>query len=280
MYEVSLKMVWLRLKKDKGALLGMFLVLLTIAVALLAPILAPYDPDLQVLMERRAHPSLSHIFGQDIYGRDMLSRIMYGAQTTLVAGVACVLMSGIIGSFLGLCAGYYEGPVSSIIMRIMDLMMSFPVFLLAILIVSVLGPGLINAVIAVAITTIPSYARVVRSSALALKNTQYVEAAKAMGAKNGRIMLTHILPNAIASIIVMSTTGVASAIISTSALGFIGLGAQPPTAEWGLMLNEGRSFIASDPHLCMIPGLAIVLLVLGFNLFGDGLRDALDPRLK
>lgn len=273
-------MIWLRLKRDKGALLGMFLVVLTIVIALFAPVLAPYDPDLQVLMERRAHPSLLHIFGQDIYGRDMLSRIMYGSRTTLVAGVACVLMSGVIGSFLGLCAGYYEGAVSSVIMRIMDLMMSFPVFLLAILIVSVLGPGLINAVIAVAITTIPSYARVVRSSALALKNSQYVEAARAMGAKNGRIMLTHILPNAAASIIVMSTTGVASAIISTSALGFIGLGAQPPTAEWGLMLNEGRSFIASDPHLCMIPGLAIVLLVLGFNLFGDGLRDALDPRLK
>lgn len=277
---MSLKMIWLRLKKDKGALLGMFLVFLTVIVAVLAPVLAPYDPEVQSLMERRAHPSLQHPFGQDIYGRDMLSRIIYGARTTLIAGVLCVLMSGIIGSFLGLYAGYYGGFVSSLIMRVMDLMMSFPVFLLAILIVSVLGPGLVNAVIAVAITTIPSYARVVRSSALALKNAPYVEAARAMGAKNGRIMLQHILPNAAASIIVMSTTGVASAIISTSALGFIGLGAQPPTAEWGLMLNEGRSFITSDPHLCMIPGLAIVLLVLGFNLFGDGLRDALDPRLK
>lgn len=277
---MSFRMIWLRLKKDKGALLGVFLVLLTVFMALFAPLIAPYDPGAQSLMERRAHPSLAHPFGQDIYGRDMLSRIIYGARTTLVAGVVCVLMSGIVGSFLGLCAGYYEGPVSTIIMRFMDLMMSFPVFLLAILIVSVLGPGLINAVIAVAITTIPSYARVVRSSTLALKNSQYVEAARAMGGNNRLIMLRHILPNAAASIIVMSTTGVASAIISTAALGFIGLGAQPPTAEWGLMLNEGRSFISSDPHLCMIPGLAIVLLVLGFNLFGDGLRDALDPRLK
>lgn len=277
---MSYKMVWLRLRKDMGALIGLFLVIVTIFVAIFAPFLAPHDPGTQSLAERRARPSKEHLFGQDIYGRDMLSRIIYGSRTTLIAGVLCVLMSGIIGSFLGLCAGYYKGSISTIIMRTMDLMMSFPVFLLAILIVSVLGPGLVNAVVAVAITTIPSYARVVRSSALTLKNTQYVEAARAMGASNLAIMYDHILPNSAASIIVMSTTGVASAIISTAALGFIGLGAQPPTAEWGLMLNEGRSFITSDPHLCMIPGLAIVLLVLGFNLSGDGLRDALDPRLK
>lgn len=277
---MTMKMIWLRLKKDKGALLGLFLVVLTIFMAVFAPLIAPYNPDAQDLLGRRARPSLEHPFGQDIYGRDMLSRVIYGSRTTLTAGVLCVLMSGIIGSLLGLWAGFYEGPSGTVIMRLMDLMMSFPVFLLAILVVSVLGAGLINAVIAVAITTIPSYARVVRSTALALKNSQYVEAARAMGASNSIIMFKHILPNSTASIIVMSTTGVASAIIATAALGFIGLGAQPPTAEWGLMLNEGRSFISSDPHLCMIPGLAIVLLVLGFNLLGDGLRDALDPRLK
>lgn len=261
-------------------MLGLALVLLTVALAVFAGVIAPYDVAEQDLYGRRALPSALHWLGQDIYGRDILSRLLYGARSTLIAGVVCVAFAGIIGSLLGLISGYYEGPLGNAIMRVMDLMMSFPLFLLAILIVAILGAGLINAVIAVSITTIPTYARVVRSQTLTLKSSQYVEAARAMGAGNMQMMFWHILPNAIGPMIVMSTTGIASAIISTSALGFVGLGAQPPSPEWGQMLNEGKNYILSDPHLCLIPGLAIVLLVLGFNLLGDGLRDALDPRLK
>lgn len=261
-------------------MLGIFLVVITILVAVLANVLSPYDPAVQDLRGRRALPSAQHLLGQDIYGRDILSRLIFGSRNTLIAGVLCVLLAGIVGSVLGLIAGYFEGRLGSLIMRLMDLMMSFPLFLLAILVVAILGAGLVNAVIAVSITTVPGYARVVCGQTLSLKNAQYVEASRAMGGGHGLIMFQHILPNAIGSMIVLSTTGIASAIISTSALGFIGLGAQPPAPEWGLMLNEGRDYIMTDPHLCLIPGLAIVLLVLGFNLLGDGLRDALDPRLK
>lgn len=277
---MAFKFVWYRLKKDKGAMIGLFLVLLTVILAVFAGVLAPYDISVQDLYGRRALPSAAHLLGQDIYGRDILSRLLYGARSTLIAGVVCVVFAGVIGSLLGLISGYFEGVVGNAIMRFMDLMMSFPLFLLAILIVAILGPGLMNAVIAVGVTTIPSYARVVRGQTLTLKNSQYIEAARAMGANHLQIMFWHILPNAIGPMIVLSTTGIASAIISTSSLGFVGLGAQPPSPEWGQMLNEGRDYILSEPHLCMIPGLAIVLLVLGFNLLGDGLRDALDPRLK
>ena len=277
---MAFKFVWYRLKKDKGAMLGLILVLLTVLLAVFANVLAPYDIAEQDLFGRRALPSLEHLLGQDIYGRDILSRLLFGARSTLIAGVVCVAFAGVIGSLLGLISGYFEGMVGNAIMRFMDLMMSFPLFLLAILIVAILGPGLMNAVIAVGVTTIPNYARVVRGQTLTLKNSQYIEAARAMGASDLQIMFWHILPNAIGPLIVLSTTGIASAIISTSSLGFVGLGAQPPSPEWGQMLNEGRDFILSEPHLCMIPGLAIVLLVLGFNLLGDGLRDALDPRLK
>lgn len=277
---MAFKFVWYRLKKDKGAMLGLILVLLTVLLAVFANVLAPYDIAEQDLFGRRALPSLEHLLGQDIYGRDILSRLLFGARSTLIAGVVCVAFAGVIGSLLGLISGYFEGMVGNAIMRFMDLMMSFPLFLLAILIVAILGPGLMNAVIAVGVTTIPNYARVVRGQTLTLKNSQYIEAARAMGASDLQIMFWHILPNAIGPLIVLSTTGIASAIISTSSLGFVGLGAQPPSPEWGQMLNEGRDYILSEPHLCMIPGLAIVLLVLGFNLLGDGLRDALDPRLK
>lgn len=275
-----MRMFWRRFCQDKGAMLGLAFVLLIIIMAIFAPILARYRPDAQNLLLRRAGPSLEHWFGLDTFGRDMLSRIVYGARNTLMAGVLSVVFAGLVGSMLGLMAGYYEGKMGSLIMRSMDVLLSFPYFLLAILIVAVLGPGLINAIIAVAITNIPNYARVVRSSCLVLKNSVFIEASRAMGAKNSWIIFSHILPNALSSIIVLSTVGMASAIIVTAALSFIGLGAQPPMAEWGLMLSEGRSFIVSAPHITIFPGLCIVMLVLGFNLLGDGLRDILDPRLK
>lgn len=273
-------MFWKRLKKDKGALLGLFLVVVTVVLAILAPVIAPYNPVLQNLKQRRAVPSSEHLLGLDPYGRDIASRLLYGAGNTLMAGLVCVTIAGTIGSLLGFIAGYFEGRVGTLIMRLMDVLLAFPYFLLAILIVSVLGPGLRNAIFAVAITNIPTYARVVRSSTLTLKNLAYIEAARAQGANDRWIIIEHILPNSLAPIIVLSTVGIASAIISTAALSFIGLGAQPPTAEWGLMLSEGRSYIASAPHISVFPGLCIILVVLGFNLLGDGLRDSLDPRLR
>jgi ABC-type dipeptide/oligopeptide/nickel transport system permease subunit len=197
-----------------------------------------------------------------------------------MAGVLCVLIGGVPGSFLGLIAGFYEGRLGSVIMRTMDLLLAFPYFLLAILIVAVLGPGLLNAIVAVAITTVPKYARVVRGSAMVVKRGEFIEASRAMGSSNLDIIFGHVLPNVLAPVIVLSTIGIASAVISTAALGFLGLGAQPPTAEWGLMLSEGRSYITASPHITFFPGVFILLLVLGFNLLGDGLRDILDPRLK
>lgn len=273
-------MFWERFKRDKNAVAGLVIISLIIVMAIIAPLIAPYDINAQDLAHRRESPSWRHPFGRDVYGRDILSRIIFGSRTTLLAGVLCVLIGAVIGSLLGLIAGYYEGWADAIIMRAMDVLLAFPYFLLAILIVAVLGPGLINAIIAVSITTVPNYARVVRGSALVVKKNEFIEASRAMGASNARIILDHVLTNVLAPIIVLSTIGVASAVISTAALGFLGLGAQPPTAEWGLMLAEGRSYITASPHITFFPGLFIVLLVLGFNLLGDGLRDILDPRLK
>lgn len=271
---------WKRFVRDKSAVLGLVIICAVLLVAILAPFLAPDDPDAQALDRRREPPSGQHPFGLDPYGRDILSRIIYGARTTILAGVLCVAIGAAVGSTLGLLAGYYEKKIDSLIMRANDVLLAFPYFLLAILVVAVLGPGLINAIIAVAITTVPNYARVVRGATLVVKRNEFIEASKAMGSSNLRIIFDHVLPNVLAPIIVLSTIGVASAVISTAALSFLGLGAQPPTAEWGLMLSEGRSYLTSAPHITFFPGLFIALLVLGFNLLGDGLRDILDPRLK
>lgn len=258
----------------------MVLVSTTLLVALIGPFIAPYDPDAQNLERRREGPTAEHPFGRDPYGRDILSRILHGARLTVAAGVLCVMIGGLVGSLLGLIAGYYGGVVDNVIMRIMDVLLAFPYFLLAILIVAVLGTNLANAIVAVAITTIPNYARVVRGSTMVLKRSEFIEASRALGASNLWIIINHVLPNVAAPVIVLSTLGVASAVISTAALSFLGLGAQPPQAEWGLMLSEGRSYITSAPHIVLFPGLCILVFVLGLNLLGDGLRDALDPRLK
>ena len=273
-------MFWRRFRRDKGAILGLLLVGLTLFVAIAAPYIAPHDPEAQQLDKRREGPSRDHPLGLDPYGRDILSRLLYGSRITILAGLLCVAIAGVVGSLLGLLAGYYEGKPGTLIMRTMDVLLAFPYFLLAILIVAVLGAGLWNAVIAVAVTSIPNYARVVRGSTLVVKNQEFIEASKAMGASDLRIIFDHILPNSMAPIIVLSTVGVATAIIATAALSFIGLGAQPPTPEWGLMLSEGRPYITSAPHITFFPGMCILLLVLGLNLLGDGLRDILDPRLR
>ncbi len=269
-----------RFKRDKAAVIGVFIVVLVLLVAVLGPVLSSGDPAEQNLREKRLGPSLKHPFGTDAYGRDILTRILYGARLTVVSGLTVVVASMLIGIFLGVISGYWGGLLDNLIMRAMDFTLSMPYFFLAILIVAILGPALSNAIIAVTITRIPQYARVVRGETLKLKRAGYVEAARAMGASNARIIMEHIIPNLVGSIIVLSTVGIASAVTMVAALSFLGMGAQPPTAEWGLMLSEGRNYITSDPHMTIIPGAVLALFVLGLNLMGDGLRDTLDPRLK
>ena len=255
-------MFWKRFKQDRAALIGLVLVLINIVLALIGPILAPHDPFEQSLIDRRRSPSLHHLMGTDSFGRDVLSRILYGARTTILIGLLVVGISMLIGLMLGVLAGFFGGLVDTILMRSMDFVLSFPYFFLAILIVAILGPSLINAAIAVSITFIPQYARVVRGATLALKEEQYIEASKAMGSSNFRIIIEHIIPNLIGPVIVLATTGVATAVIMVSALSFLGMGAQPPTAEWGLMVSEGRSYVTSNPHITIFPGLVLALFVL------------------
>lgn len=273
-------MFWKRFRRDRAAVIGLILVTLIVAISIIGPSISSCDPTEQSLAKRRQSPNKENIFGRDAYGRDILSRILYGGRVTIVSGLSVVVTSVIVGIFLGSLSGYFGGLTELIIMRVVDFMLAFPTFFLAILIVSMLGTNLRNAIIAAAITTIPQYARIVRSSTLSLKNNTYIEAAKAMGASNLKIIFDHIIPNLIGPIIVLATTGLGSAIILVSGLSFLGMGAQPPTAEWGLMLSEARAYVTSNPHMTIIPGIFLVMLVLSCNLVGDGLRDVLDPRLK
>lgn len=273
-------MFWQRFKKDRAAIIGLIILVFIFCFAILGHILAPYDPAEQNLAKRRQLPNREYIFGTDIYGRDIFSRILVGARTTTTAGISVVIISMIIGTILGSFAGYWGGLVNTLIMRGMDFILAFPTFFLAILIVAMLGSNLTNAIIAVVITTVPQYARVVCGSTLSLKNSLYIESAKAMGASDIRIIFEHVIPNLIGPIIVLMSVGLGGAVLMVAALGFLGLGAQPPSAEWGLMLSEGRSFITSFPHMTIIPGIFLAVFVLSTNLVGDGLRDTLDPRLK
>ena len=273
-------MFWKRFKRDKAAVIGLFIVIVVLFITIFGPTIAPYDPSDQELSKRRALPNLENIMGRDAYGRDIFSRILYGGRLTVTSGFFVVLISMIGGTALGVTAGYWGGIIDNFIMRGIDFLLAFPYFFLAILIVAILGPSLTNAIIAVSITKIPEFARVVRGATLGLKNCQYIESARAMGASNLRIIFDHIIPNLIGSIIVLGTVGVAHGVLSVAALSFLGMGAQPPTAEWGLMLSEGRSFVTSHPHITMFPGIFLAVFVLGINLVGDGLRDVLDPRLR
>lgn len=269
-----------RFKRDKAAVIGVIIVLVVLIIALIGPYIAPANPEEQDLMHKRQKPNAENPFGTDSYGRDILTRILYGARLTVIAGFSVVIISTVIGLILGIGAGFKGGLIDNLIMRTMDFVLSMPYFFLAILIVSILGPTLLNAILAVAITKIPETARVIRSDTMRLKESGYVEAAKAMGASNFHIVFNHIIPNLVGSIIVLVTVGIASAVTMVAALSFLGMGAQPPTAEWGLMLSEGRNFISSDPHMTIIPGMTLATFVLGLNLMGDGLRDVLDPRLR
>ncbi|HCR17522.1 MAG TPA: peptide ABC transporter permease [Candidatus Latescibacteria bacterium] len=269
---------WKRLKKNRLAVLGGGLLGFFLLVAVGAPILAPSDPLAQDLYNRLNPPSLSHPFGTDDFGRDLLSRVIYGSRISLRIGTVAVMIALVVGSLVGLVAGYWGGLLDQLLMRAMDLMLAFPSILLAIGIVAVLGPGLENAMLAVGTVAVPQYARLVRASVLTIREQEYVAAARALGAGDFRILFLAVLPNCLAPLIVQSSLGLATAILDAAGLSFLGLGAQPPVPEWGAMLNGGRELILSAPWVLTFPGLAIFLSVMAFNLLGDGLRDALDPR--
>ncbi|MET3290138.1 UNVERIFIED_CONTAM: peptide/nickel transport system permease protein [Brevibacillus sp. OAP136] len=271
---------WNILRKNKLAMVGLGIILFFVVVAVFAPQIAPYKFDEGELVMKNKAPSAEHWFGTDYNGRDVFSRVVYGARISLWVGTSSVLGSIVAGTFFGLLAGYYGRWVDSLISRVFDVMLAFPSILLAIAIVAILGPSLQNALLAIAIINIPTFGRLVRSRVLTLKEEEFVMAARAIGMKDSRILIKHILPNSLAPIIVSGTLGIATAIIEAAALGFLGLGAQPPEPEWGKMLADSKQYIQKAPWTVIYPGLCIMLTVLGFNLIGDGLRDALDPRMK
>ncbi|WP_151733144.1 nickel transporter permease ['Paenibacillus yunnanensis' Narsing Rao et al. 2020] len=271
---------WRAFRKNKTAMLGLFIIVFFVLVALLAPVIAPYGYKEQELVNRLKPPSAAHWFGTDDLGRDMFTRILYGARISLWVGFFSVIGSIIIGTLLGVLAGFYGRWIDMLVSRCFDILLAFPSILLAIAVVAILGPSLRNALLAIAIVNIPTYGRLVRAKVLSLKSEEYITAARAIGMKNSRILFTHILPNSLTPIIVQGTLGIATAIIEAAALGFLGLGAQPPDPEWGKMLSDSRQFIQKAPWTVIFPGLSIMLTVLGFNLMGDGLRDVLDPRMK
>lgn len=269
-----------RFVKNKTAVAAMIVLALMVLCALLADVLTPYGPYETVLANVKAGPGPGHILGSDENGRDILTRILYGARISLSVGFISVMISTIIGSVIGLVSSYYGGWADIILSRVMEMIAAFPSILLAIIFMSIFGRGIQNAVIAIAIVSIPGAARLIRSIALTVKENDYITSARAIGCGSMRIMLRHMLPNILAPIIVNATMSVSGAILSLASLGFLGLGVQPPTAEWGYMLSSGRNYIFSASHIITFPGIAIAITVLSFNLLGDGLRDALDPRLK
>lgn len=278
----QLKLIWFRFRKNKMAIFGLSIIIVLAVIALFANVIADYDTLAvqQNMSQRKLPPSAEHIFGTDQYGRDMFARVIHGARISLTMGLITLGISLTVGSVLGSIAGFYGGKIDNIIMRICDVFLAIPSTLFALTIVAALGGGLVNLLIAMSISRIPSTARVVRSSILNVQGSDYIEAARACGTPDYRIIMKHIIPNAIGPIIVSATLGLGNTIVAIAGMSFIGLGVESPTPEWGAMLSEGKQYLRTDPHMCLIPGLAIVLAVLGFNLVGDGLRDALDPKLK
>jgi glutathione transport system permease protein len=271
---------WRKFKKQHVAVAAGIFVLLLVVVAIFAPWIVPYDAENFFDYDRlNALPSLQHWFGVDPLGRDIFSRIVMGARVSLTAGFVSVAVGAVIGTFLGLVAGYYEGWPERIIMRICDVLFAFPGILLAIGIVAILGGGMTNVVIAVSIFSIPTFARLVRGNTLALKHLTFIEAARSIGAADRTIIARHIFPGTVATVVVYFSLRIGTSIITAASLSFIGMGAQPPTPEWGAMLNEARADMMTAPHVALFPSLAIFLTVLAFNLLGDGLRDALDPKI-
>lgn len=271
---------WRKFKQQRVALVAGGVVLLLVALAVLAPWLSPYDAENYFDYDAlNAPPSQAHWFGVDALGRDIFSRILMGARISLAAGLTSVAVGAVIGTLLGLLAGYYEGWWDRIVMRLSDVLFAFPGILLAIGIVAILGNGMVNVIFAVAVFSVPAFARLVRGNVLSLKHQTYIEAVRSIGAPDRVIMLRHLLPGTVSSVVVYLTMRIGTSIITAASLSFLGLGAQPPTPEWGAMLNEARADMLNAPHIALFPSLAIFVTVLAFNLLGDGLRDALDPKL-
>jgi peptide/nickel transport system permease protein len=269
-----------RFFRNPLSVIGLVVVLVLLFVAIFAPLVAPQDPAKQHLIEKRAKPFGKYLLGADQFGRDILSRLIFGARVSLTVSILSVLIGLAGGVVIGTLSGYIGGVVDSVLMRLMDLLLSFPYLLLAIVMVAALGAGTFNTTLAIGIWALPTFARMVRASVLSIISREYITAAHAIGVSHLRIMLTHVIPNFISPIIVYATLFMANAIMLEAALSFLGLGVQPPTPSWGEMISSGRNFLMVAPHVATIPGLAIMLAVLGFNLIGDGLRDALDPKMK
>ena len=269
-----------KFKRQRLALVAGFFVALLVLIAIFAPWIVPYDPEGYFDYEAlNAGPSAEHWFGVDSLGRDILSRVVMGARISLAAGLLSVTIGAVIGTLMGLLAGYYQGWIERIAMRISDVLLAFPGMLLAIGVVAILGSSMVNVIVAVAVFSVPAFARLVRGNTLALKEMTYVEAVRSLGASDFTIMMRHILPGTVSPIVVYGTMRIGTSIITAASLSFLGMGAQPPTPEWGAMLNEARSDMVVAPHVALFPALAIFFTVLAFNLLGDGLRDALDPKI-
>ena len=276
----QIKEIWRRFRLNKLAMVGFVIIAVLILVAIFADVIAPYDPAAANIANRLQFPSAEHLLGTDNYGRDLLTRIIYGTRVSLLISIAGLLIALVIGGVLGAIAGYYGGVVDSIIMRLMDILMSIPGMLLAVCISALLGTGAVNTAIAISIGGIAPSARLLRASVLTVRDQEYVEAARACGSGNLRIIWSQVLPNTLSPVIVDCTLRLGTNILQISMLSFIGLGVQPPTAEWGSIMNVGREFIMSFYPMLLFPGIAILLSMFGFNAMGDGLRDAMDPKLK
>jgi peptide/nickel transport system permease protein len=272
--------IWRQLKKSKITVISMIVILVIVLAAIFAPLLAPYSYEEQFTSRAMEGPSRDFPLGTDRVGRDVLSRLLYGARQSLSMGIIAVFGSTILGVLLGSIAGYYGGFTDGLIMRLLDIFQGVPMFLLTVTLAAVLGPSLQNAIIAIGITMVPGNARMMRASILSVREMEYIEAAKSIDASDARIILKHIIPNAIAPVLVSFTMGLGGAVLSGSGLSFIGLGVQAPIPEWGAMISEGRNLMRQAPQLALYPGICVMITVIAFNMFGDGLRDALDPRLK
>jgi peptide/nickel transport system permease protein len=272
--------LWRRFRRNKGAVFGLGVFLAIVFMALFADLISPYNPLIQNYTRIMEGPSADHWLGTDSFGRDMLSRIIHGARIALIVGILAVLLALVVGVTLGLISGYYGGFIDTVIMRVMDGLFAFPILILAIALMAVMGFGVRNVIIAVAVVSIAPFARVTRSDVLAVREEPYIEAARLAGIGNTAIIFRHVLPNVLAPIIVQGALRVSAAIITEAGLSFLGLGPQPPTPVWGSMIAEGRNFIILAPHISTFPGIALMLAVVGLNLFGDGLRDTLDPKLR
>ncbi|MCR6112472.1 ABC transporter permease [Bacillus sp. A301a_S52] len=276
----NLKIMWRKLRANRLAMAGGFMIIFLLIVSFIGPYFTVHDPLLPDVSSRLQGPSAEHWFGTDHQGRDIFTRLIHGMSLTFYIGFSAVALGLIAGVLIGIIAGYYGKWIDTVLMRIMDVLLAFPSILLALGIIAVLGASLENVIYAVAIFSVPTFARIVRGSTLSVRKLEYVDAVRALGASDFRIIFKHILPNITSPIIVQATLSIATTVLAASGLSFLGLGAQPPTPEWGAMLAAGRNYMWEHPHVALFPGLAIVVVVLAFNVFGDGMRDALDPKIK